>query len=284
MVLESLVSPESAERNPLSIMVLSFVFVTTAVFAALYLSANNLSGAGMLVVALVALPSLPMMLRFFEYGAIGIGEKTFLGSHTLARHLPLIIVLVAYFVGLVIGFVFWFFALSPETSNQLFAMQINEIKSIRAQFSGYAVKTLAMASDAVEVFETIFLHNLEVLVFVIIFSILYGAGAVLILSWNASVIAVFIAGVAKQFVLRTPGESILTGLSIGALGLVPHGTFELLSYSAGALAGGILSSSLIKKLYLKPGFIIVVNDIAKLTAWAIIFLAIGALVESGAIG
>ncbi|MCX6767383.1 MAG: hypothetical protein NTY90_01470 [Candidatus Micrarchaeota archaeon] len=285
MVLESIVSPESAQRNPLSIIFLSFIFVTVAVFATLYLSAGNLGGAGMLLVALVALPSLPMMLRFFEFQVFETSEKTVLGSHTLARHLPLIVVMLAYFAGLVAGFVFWYFTLPSQESSQLFAIQLNEINAINAQFSGYAINAASsLATDAVAAFETIFLHNMQVLVLVVVLSILYGAGSVFILSWNASVIAVFIGGVAKQFVLHAPGESILTGIGIGAMGLVPHGTFELLSYSAGALAGGILSSSLIKKTYLKPGFVIIVNDIAKLTAWAVIFLAIGALLESGAIG
>ena len=283
-----MVSPEAAESNPLTIMILSFVFVTISVFAVMYLSANNLSSAGMLLVALVALPSLPMMLRFFDYEAVGIETKPVFGSHTLARHMPLIIVMLAYFVGLVIAFVFWYFALPPDTSAKLFAMQINEIKAINSQFSGYAINMPALAAgtmdQAMGIFETIFMHNLEVLILAIVFSVLYGAGAVLILAWNASVIAIFISLAAKQFVLHSPGESIITGLGIGALGLVPHGTFELLSYSAGALAGGILSSALIKKLYVHPQFIMVINDIAKLLAWAIVFLAVGAFLESGVFG
>jgi len=104
-----------------------------------------------------------------------------------------------------------------------------------------------------------------------------------VLIWNASVISVFLGDLARRYVLQQPGEyALLTALGTGFLGLLPHGTFELLSYTTGALAGGILSASFARKAYQLESFPLVVHDIAKLTAWAVVFLALGAAIESQA--
>ncbi|MBI5228556.1 stage II sporulation protein M [Candidatus Micrarchaeota archaeon] len=277
MVLESILSPESAERNPLKIALLSVIFVSVGIFSSIFIGYPN----GFLLVALVAVPSVPLILNLFNYEEEGIEEGSVWGSRIAARHLPIVVVLIAYFGGLLIGFGFWYIILPDETGNSLFAVQINELKNIGGSFGsvgGYAVKM-----DSVSAFELIFMHNLEVLAFILLFSILYGSGAVFVLIWNASVVSVFIVNMGKQFVLHeAPQFSLISGLSYGILGLIPHGTFELLAYLVGALAGGILSSAIVRKAYLRGEFATVMRDIAKLAAWAIIFLAIGAVIESQA--
>ncbi|NYZ78278.1 stage II sporulation protein M, partial [Candidatus Micrarchaeota archaeon] len=85
-------------------------------------------------------------------------------------------------------------------------------------------------------------------------------------------IGVFLGNIAK-----TSG-STLAGVS--ALGIFPHGLFELLAYSTGALAGGILSHAMVTRKINNLDFFHVVYDAAKLTAWAILFLAVAAFIES----
>ena len=112
-------------------------------------------------------------------------------------------------------------------------------------------------------------------------SLIYGAGSVFILIWNASIIGVFLGSIARKFVFQeAPQFSIIPGLSYGILGLIPHGTFELISYSTGALAGGILSSAITREAYKTKEFKPILKDVIKLVIFAVICLFVGAFIES----
>lgn len=277
MVLESLLSPENAERNPWELIFLAFIFVTVGVWATDFLGGDC---KGILVNALVAIPAVPVILSLFNYEEHSVeeGERVF-GSRTVARHLPVIVTMALFFVGMIFAFTFWYLALPPEKSASIFGTQIEELKTVSGVFGGYA--TYASTVNFQQAFETVFMHNLGVLGLILAFSVLYGAGAVFVLIWNASIIGVFIGNFAKQFVLHVaPEYSIIAGVSAGFLGLVPHGTFELISYLLAALAGGILSSAIIRKAYSHHKFSTVAYDIAKLAAWAVVVLAIGAGIEA----
>jgi hypothetical protein len=280
MVLEALLPPEHARRHPWEIVLLAFVFAGIGVLSTLYLTRGSPESLGLLLITLVALPSIPWILRLFESEEVDLEVKRPPGVSTLYRHWPVIFILAMYFLGLLAGFTFWYLYLPGDQAVKLFAAQVSELKAISGGLVGvgYAVKY-----TATQAFELIFLHNLEVLGLILVFSVLYGAGAVFVLIWNASVISVFLGDLARRYVLQQPGEyALLAALGGGFLGLLPHGTFELLSYTTGALAGGILSAAVARKAYRSASFPLVVHDIAKLAAWAVVFLAVGAAIESQA--
>lgn len=278
MVLESLVTPEDAEKSPWKIAALSFVFALVAVAVAEF---SGLESKGIVVVAVASISAIPFIYSLFNYEESWYEAEKFLGSRTLARHFPVVVVLAAFFVGLLAGFTLANVLLPQESVESIFNVQHDEVKAITATFSGRAID----ADKTVAVFETIFLHNLQVLALIIAFSLLYGAGATTIIAWNASVISVFAGSVAKTFAAQSGApEAALAGAAAALLGIAPHGTFELLSYLTGALAGGILSAAFVRKSHLTESFIVVAYDAAKLFAIAIIFLAIGAAIESPAVG
>ncbi|MFA4946192.1 MAG: stage II sporulation protein M [Candidatus Micrarchaeia archaeon] len=277
MVLESLLDPESARRSPLKITVLSFVFVSLAVFATLFLASRESS---FLLVLFVVVPSIPFVLNLFS-----LEESRFykpnpprvVGSRTLAHHLPTIVVLLAYFAGITAGFTFWFLVLPSGDSASLFSLQVTELESVRSVFQGKFVDEPLFFNLAA--FELIFTHNLQVLALVVALSLLYGAGAVFVLVWNSSVISVFLGLIAAAALKLDPANGLLSGLGYGVFGILPHGVFELLAYLSTALACGILSQALVRREYSKPAFVQVAYDSVKLLAWAILFLALGALIE-----
>lgn len=274
MVLESIVSPEAAKRHPYAIVFLSILFVSITMVLVQYLGFMN----GFFTVALVSVPSVALVLNLIRQEEFEQEEKRVFGSVLVARYFDVVLVLVAFFIGLIIAFTFWYLFLPNSVSNQVFSSQIQEIKSVGASVSGFSIKM-----DFQTAFESLFIHNLVVLSIILFLSILYGAGSVLILVWNASVISVFLGEFAKGVVMKVPGEySLLSGLSYGVLGILPHGTFELLAYLIATLAGGILSSALVSRAYARGHFVLILRDVAKLCAWSIVCLAVGALIESGA--
>lgn len=229
---------------------------------------------------LVGLPSIPFLLKVFQTEVeVEESKGKALGVGILERHYTAIKVLAAFFLGLVVAFSFWYFFLPANDAKSLFGLQQDELKNIKNSFQAHAI-------EGGQIFESIFTHNLAVLLFIIVFSVVYGAGAVFILIWNASVIGVFLVEFAKSYVLAgastagAGGGGLITGLGAGFLGILPHGVFELLSYLTAALAGGILSSSIVRGDFRKPVFVHIIYDVAKLLGWAILFLAFGAFVES----
>ena len=272
MVLESFVKPEDVYSSPWKMMVLAFAFVTIALFAADYVGIQK----SVFAITLVCLPAVPFVWRLFDFEESNTEKRIASGSKTVFSHLPGLVVMINLFLGMLIGFTFWNVVLPVSKSSELFSVQLTELGAIKNTFTAHAVVTSPVAL----VFEKIFLHNFGVLALIVLFSVIYGAGAVLVLTWNASVIATFLVQNAKQYI-ATGG--LAAGISAGFLGILPHGTFELLAYLIAAIAGGVVSFALTR-----DGKSIrtasVLFDCAKLTVWSVVFLAIGALLESGALG
>ncbi|MFH1780194.1 MAG: stage II sporulation protein M [Candidatus Micrarchaeota archaeon] len=271
MVLESILDPDKARSNPWLLVLTGILFVSLAVLITLFLHLGETSE--FVLILFVTLPSIPFILKGFQNEEINL-ECGFYRRKTLECHGPTIVYLAAFFLGLIIGFTFWYLVLNTGDVNQLFALQQTELRTITAKFQG------AFTLNA-GIFETIFLQNLQVMGLIWFFSLLYGAGAIFILVWNASVIAVFLGEFAKTYFLAEgTTTAILKGLGFGFLGILPHGFFELIAYLIGALSGGILSSAIIRKVYEKKEFSYVLYDVVKLGAWAIVILAVGALIEA----
>lgn len=274
MVLEEIIRAETARRNPLKIIFLSALFASIAAVIVFLL---RIEPGDYLLLVFTLIPSVHFITALIDCDEERETEKKFLGSHTLARHSSTIAVFLAFFLGLIIAFSFWYLALPPQDSAKMFSLQQRELQKIQGAFSGFALQKFS-EEKYLDAFETIFLHNLEVLALVIGFSLLYSAGAVFVLIWNASVISVFLGNVAKQ-------TSLVAGLGAGTMGLLPHGSFEILAYSTAALAGGILSRAVIRRKLESMEFFQTAYDAAKLSAWAILFFAVAAIIEStGAVG
>ncbi len=265
MVLETIVSPRYARENSWSIAALGAIFVSLAVGIVHWFGLGPQSSLLLMVFVIIpAIPFLVELIQFQEAETKRGSAHRFFGSRTLARHAPTIAVLFSFFIGLTAAFTFWYAVLPESTCSLLFDTQVKELAAVHGSFSGYAVEAQMLLA-----FETIFLHNLEVLMLILAFSMLYGAGAIFVLIWNASIIGVFLGKIART------GD-----IGAGVLGIIPHGVFELLAYTTAALAGGILSRVIVLRRLQAIEEHQTIYDVAKLAGWAIIFLALGAFIES----
>lgn len=279
MVLESLIGPQDAEEHPWKIVLLGIAFATLAVWLA---GAAGLGSAGIIIVGLSSIAAIPFLLRLFDYDASGGDGGTFLGSTTLARHFPVLLVMASLFFGLLAGFVFWQLYLPQKEVGSLFDAQIRELNAINPS-TGRA--TNPAFGSPIAAFQMIFFHNLQVLGIIVVLSVLYGAGAVAVLSWNASVIATFLSALAQKFAGVGGGSgSLLNGLGTGFFGILPHGTFELLAYLTATLAGGIISASILRNQTQQEDFTVVLWDSGRMVVLSVVFLAVGAVLESSLLG
>ena len=152
--------------------------------------------------------------------------------------------------------------------------------------SGHAINAAAFSAE--ESLKLIMVNNFKVLLFSLLFSFLYGAGAIFILAWNASILAVAMGNFIKieisKFATATGLASVGNYLRAGSLSVARymiHGLPEIGAYFLGAIAGGIISAAVVKSDYRDPRFYEVVLDSFDLIALAALLLIVAALLEVG---
>ncbi len=173
---------------------------------------------------------------------------------------------------------------SHVNHNKLFSVQIDTINSINSRVIGDEKVTGAVTG--MSRFSDIFFNNMKVLTFCILFSFLFGAGAIFILAWNASVIGVAIGNYIRgglTNIAQSIGMEKVAGyfsvISVGLLKYVIHGIPEILAYFVAALAGGIISIGVIRHDFKGRKFEHIILDAADLVLLSIAILFIAAILE-----
>jgi uncharacterized membrane protein SpoIIM required for sporulation len=133
--------------------------------------------------------------------------------------------------------------------------------------------------------ESILLNNLKVLAFCILFSFLYGGGAIFIHTWNASVIGVAVGSVLRTGLRSFAGSVNMVSLSnylssfSVSFSYMVHGVFEVAAYFLGAVAGGIISFAVVNHDYKTKEFKHIVFDSADTLILAVATLVFAAVLE-----
>jgi uncharacterized membrane protein SpoIIM required for sporulation len=282
MVLEDIIRAKSAERQPLYILPLAFLYASIALFVALWIFPSS---AAIVAVFLIAIATMPLFLDVVVF------EKTKEeGSRNYLRELltfgrgvdkeKLFPFFIYLFLGLALAVAFWFSVLPSSMLNDLFHIQLNTIKEINLSLaSGGAAFT--------SFFSAILANNVKVLAFSVLFSFIYGAGAMFILAWNASVIGVAmgdtirssLAAASKAIGGATGIVTYSSAVSTGLFRYLLHGIPEILAYFIGALAGGMLSIAVAHQEFNTDKFRKTAVDVTCLVGLAILLLIVAAVVE-----
>jgi len=128
-----------------------------------------------------------------------------------------------------------------------------------------------------------FLTNLQVLGFIFLTSFIFGSGALFVIIWNASIIGVFIGEAALRFAnlfAISRVEAFFTTLPIALGGLLLHGIPEVLGFFVAAIAGGILSTGMLRHKPMSKRFIRIVIDSVILFVVAIVLIGVAAVLEA----
>lgn len=276
MVLESIISPLRAEKKPWELFFVGLLYASVAIFFSLRIFDEL---AGIIAVFLTVSAAIPIMYQTIkmeeEKDLMGLPQLTVLKEHAYALSFFMFL-----FLGILMAFTLWYIFLPPEVSASLFSIQIETIKNINANvISGWVANA--------NMFSLIFFNNVKVLMFCILFAFFYGAGAIFILTWNASVIAVALGSFVRSHLASystTLGFSKVAAyfhvFSLGLLRYMIHGIPEILAYFTGGLAGGIISVAVIKHDFRTKNFERIIFDAADLVLIAIGTLFIAAIIET----
>ena len=278
-MLEMIINPKESSKGPWKMFFVGLVYSTLSLLLVNWFFAGDpvLSKfSGIIVVTFCVMFTLPFM-----YFLIRQEEKedeevsSFWGVWKV--HKDAIYSFMWLFLGFVVAFSFWYIVLQNPV---LFNAQIEtycvinnpgtELNECVAEYTFTSpVQTTGAVTNQIR-FLSILENNVYVMIFTLIFSLLFGAGAIFILAWNASVIA----GAISIFT-----QSQLMDIPSGLIRYMIHGFPEITAYFITALAGGIFGVGAIRHGIKDKRFIKVIQNVVFMLALAIIILIIAALIE-----
>jgi uncharacterized membrane protein SpoIIM required for sporulation len=187
-----------------------------------------------------------------------------------------------------VAFTFVFFVVNQDTREELFATQFSEMEGIentRNEIVGQVTGTKTKPENTFAyVFNLVFMNNLGVVLIAAILSFFYGAGAIYLIAFNASIIATVIS---NDILISMGGVagfgSAIEGIGralITIIGYIPHGLPEMLAYITISFAGAMLARDLMKGLFTTEFRGVIIKDLLLLTIASLFFLLIGALIEA----
>jgi uncharacterized membrane protein SpoIIM required for sporulation len=276
-MIEMLIKPKRAERRPWELFFVGLFYGTIALLLVTYVFRGDdilKDGSGLLLVIFSVICCMP-----FVYYIIKLEEGKDLeiddSGRLIKEHSKAIHALMWLFLGFVVSFSFWYLVL-PDIAGENFNFQIRTFCAINNPsnfdfcIDEYGASYFTGSATSSRVFLSIFSNNISVLVFTIVFSLIFGAGAIFILVWNASVIAAAMGIFAR-------GNIGLIPLSL--LRFMIHGVPEIAAYFIGALAGGIVSVAMIRRDMVGERKWLILQDAVLLVIIAVIILIIAGLME-----
>ncbi len=274
MVIESLINPFTAKKKPWNLFFFGFFYTTIALLISHWVFEEYASLIMIFLTVFATVPLLYKTLKMEEEADL----ETEYESKRLFEHFKALSFLIFLFMGMVAAFSIWYVVLPTSISTNLFRVQTQMISSINQQITGQVTSGTILSR--------IFMNNIKVMIFCILFSFIYGAGAIFILAWNASVIGAALGNFVRSN-LSTYSASLGLGkfsayfytMSMGIARYFIHGIPEILAYFIAALAGGIISVAVINQAYSTKKFEKILLDASNLIIIAISVLFIAALLE-----
>ncbi|MDO8528338.1 MAG: stage II sporulation protein M [Nanoarchaeota archaeon] len=276
-MLESLVNPKRVEKGSWKMFFIGLLYGSLSLLLVHWFFSRDAvlsKFSGMIVVLFCVMFSLP-----FIYYVIKKEEKQdeqIEGVlHVWKAHSDAIFAFMWLFLGFLIAFSFWYILLQ---NTSLFNAQLETycminspggIENCVAKYSDIQ-GMMSGASTSVVNFLSIIENNIYVMIFTLLLSLIFGAGAIFVLAWNASVIASAIGVFTRYHLAQVP---------IGLLRYMIHGVPEIAAYFVTALAGGILGTGIIRHGIKDKRFLHIIENVTILLFISLALLVIAGLME-----
>lgn len=276
-MIEMLTDPKKAERNPWEMFFVGLFYATISLLLVTFVFGKDSvlrDGSGLLLVTFTVICCLPFMyylIKFEEEKDVQISKS----GKLVREHSKAIRALMWMFLGFVVAFSFWYLILPGHTATN-FNFQIkvfcaiNSPANFDACIEQHGLSAITAGVTKTRLVMDIFANNIYVLIFTILFSLAFGAGAIFVLVWNASVIATAVGIFSRTSLIRMP---------LGILRYMIHGIPEIAAYFIGALAGGIVSVAVIRRDLRGEKMWRILQDALLLVIIAVVILFLASLVE-----
>lgn len=261
MVLESLFPAEKIENKPIDMLILSVIISYASMFLAYVVFPEY---AGVVFPLLITVAMTPVFYNIFIYEEEIEREEAEkkIQQSFLNRHGETIYLFSLFFLGVFFSIFLATIFLPENLITEIFKPQIQAIT---------AIQSITGAIIAQSFLEIIVFNNLKIMLFSFILSFIFGTGAVFILGWNASILAVFLANFVRK------GE--IVGFFSRTAAILPHAPVEILAYFLAGIAGGMLSAGIIREKVRSKEFWLVLRDSIFMFSLSILAVVLGAFLE-----
>ena len=268
MVLELLL--QDASKKPLYLFFIGAVFATVAMIVSVLLFPTSPSIPAVIFMSIPCIYIFTNRLKQISHEQLkakSILEVFDVNSDIMEMYLYV-------FLGMVFAVTIWFSVIPKEIGNAIFYEQLYNLRMM----SGNPALGNFMSSD---IFINIAINNIRLVLIFVLLSFLFGAGAVFILSWNATVVGVAMGLLIRK--IQQEGASLplalAKGLPLSMSYYILHLIPEVVAYFFAAIAGALISSAMTrydgssekaKRLFIISGTLIFV---------AIFIIILAALIE-----
>jgi uncharacterized membrane protein SpoIIM required for sporulation len=277
-MLESIINPKNVEKGPWKMVFIGLIYGSLSLLLVKWFFGGDpvLSKfSGMITVTFCVMFSLPFMYYLIKQEEEE--DEEIEGFFSVWKmHKDALYAFMWLFFGFVLSFALWYMIL--QDSN-LFNAQvetyclINSPGNIEGCVARYNIENTVSATGAATKelrLLSIIENNVYVMIFTLIFSLIFGAGAIFVLAWNASVISAAIGIFTNYNIAEIP---------FGLLRYMIHGLPEIAAYFITALAGGIFGVGIIRNGIKDPKFLKIVENVVVLLFISIMILIAAGIVE-----
>lgn len=266
MVFEQLFSEKSLFKHPILGFILGACYTIIGIFIGTIIYSGDPSVIALGFTAIMLMPSL-----FKLTNCIRIREKNIFSFKLfLYAVFPLIKIYILIFFGIFFTFAFFSTIFPTLASGHFFNVQVSALAGEATRFNP-------------SLWTDLFTRNFYILALSFLLSLIAGNGAILFITWNASIWGAAFGFIAnKSSAVLSANPFILFGLIV--LSVLPHSFLEALSYIIAAISGSIISDGLVHEKLFSNQMLRILKYNAILFILSIGILAIGMVIEAYVLG
>lgn len=263
MVLEQILNLKSVEKRAVNVFFLGVIYTFIGIICGRLIFPEYTGLMSVAFTSILLIPSLSFVLQLEEN--VEIREKKFALSVLFQDHKDIFKMYLGLFLGIFFAYAVTALVWPGSAIQANFSPQI-----ATAGISGAAVGSFDLSG--------IILNNLVVLVVCFVLSIIYGSGAVLFLTWNASVWGIVIGFFARH-AATVSDKSLFVAFVLAIVPILPHLITEAASYISAAIVGGVVSKAVIREELFSKKFHHIITDAIILMVMAVLFILLAAVIE-----
>jgi uncharacterized membrane protein SpoIIM required for sporulation len=258
-MLENILKPDWLEKKPRYAFVIGGVYSIIAILAAYWVFPKSQGIASIAFLSLLLVPSLSKILSIEEIQDTQ--SRKFSIKKIFQDHADVLQVYLMLFLGIFLAYALFSLQFPNLLVQGVFS---NQLKIIGVNV-GQAVGGFNFGS--------ILMNNMKIFLIFLILSLVFGAGSILFLTWNASVWGVVFGYMATHYV--NAFDSFVSMF----LKVMPHMFLEAGAYFFAIVAGGIMSQAVLRESIGSKKFNYVMKDGAVFLTVGLLLLLLGAFVE-----
>jgi uncharacterized membrane protein SpoIIM required for sporulation len=257
-MLENILKSNWLERKPRFAFLIGFVYSIIGIIAAMLIFQRSKGIASIAFLSMLLIPSLNSILSIEEIQDTK--SKKFSIKRIFKDHADVLEIYFLLFLGIFAAYALFSIKYPDLLVNGIFDNQLRVIG-----IAGNASGGLSFLS--------IFGNNIKIFIIFIVLSLIFGAGSILFLAWNASVWGVIFGYMSS---LR---ENAFHQLSMTFLRVMPHMFAEAGAYFFAIVGGGIMAQGVLREKIGSSKFEYVMKDGFVFILVGFLLLILGAILE-----